>query len=131
MASAERAARRFDLATGTVSELLLDFEAYGWVRQSEFAGLGSWALTEAGRDANEQQLADELDEADARTALREIHREFLPMNARFLDAVTGGRFARYTRRRRRRTTTRTTGGTIGSSTTWRPSEDDSRSSACD
>lgn len=88
MASPERAARRFGLDPVTVSELLLDFEAYGWVRYSEFAGIGGWSLTEVGRHANEVQLADELVEVGARAGLVEIHRDFLPVNARFLDAVT-------------------------------------------
>ena len=88
MASPERAARRFGLDPVAVSELLLDFEAFGWVRYTEFAGTGGWSLTDAGRRANEKQLADELVSVGARAELVEIHRDFLPMNARFLAVVT-------------------------------------------
>jgi len=84
-------ARRFAQDPDEVSELMLDFEACGWVRRVEFAGAGGWALTEAGRVENERQLAAELAESGAGPALADSHRAFLPLNARFLTACTNWR----------------------------------------
>ena len=71
-----------------VSDLLLDFEAYGWVQQVEFAGTGGWALTHAGRVENERQLAGELAESDRPLPSPRPTATFLPLNARFQTAVT-------------------------------------------
>lgn len=71
-----------------VTELLLDFEAYGWVYRVEFAGAGGRTLTEAGRKENERQLADELRESGSAAAVADAHAAFLPLNARFQTACT-------------------------------------------
>lgn len=65
-------ARRFGLDRAEVTEHLLDFEAYGFVRRSEFLDLSGWGVTDRGRTANEAQLRDELEEtgADRRSARR-------------------------------------------------------------
>ncbi|QIS13863.1 transcriptional regulator [Nocardia arthritidis] len=84
-----------------VSELLGDYQAYGWVTRAEFAGTGGWALTDRGRAEDTRRLVEELDKAGARTRLEAAHREFDAPNARLLRACTdwqlrpgaGGRLA--------------------------------------
>ncbi len=49
MADDDQVARRFDLPGDEARELLLDFQAAGWVSRVEFADLRAWTLTEAGR----------------------------------------------------------------------------------
>jgi hypothetical protein len=88
MATAARVADRFALDPGATDELLLDQQALGLVTWSEFAGRGGWSLTGSGRVRGEELLAEELDAAGAREAVRAVHAEFLPLNARFLQAVT-------------------------------------------
>jgi hypothetical protein len=81
-------ARRFDLDQLKTSELLLDYQAYGWITWSEFAGTGGWSLTERGRAENERQLATELDQSAEREAIREVHEDFLPLNGLLQQACT-------------------------------------------
>ena len=88
MGDAGKVAGRFSLDPDGVLDLLLDFEAYGWVQRVEFAGAGGWALTHAGRVENERQLAGELAESRSAAAVAEAHSTFLPLNARFQSAVT-------------------------------------------
>ena len=83
-----RITARFHLDRDEVSELLGDFEAFGWVFYSRFAGLGGWALTDAGRAQNGRQLAAELDAAGAGAVVAGARAAFDPLNARFLEAVT-------------------------------------------
>ena len=49
-ADAGAIARRFGQDSEEVKDHLLDFEAFGWVTRSEFAGSGGWSLTEAPDD---------------------------------------------------------------------------------
>jgi hypothetical protein len=88
MADDAEVAARFRLDSATVSELLLDFQAYGWVSRADFAGTGGWTLTAAGKQRNERQLADELAATGSATAVADIHREFLPLNDTVLRAST-------------------------------------------
>lgn len=88
MGEVGRVARRFGLAPDDVTEHLLDFEAVGWVHRVEFAGVGGWALTEAGRVENERQLAVELAESGADAAVSGVHAAFLPLNAAFQAVCT-------------------------------------------
>ncbi len=88
VADTGKVAARFALDRDRVGELLLDFEAHGWVYRVEFAGTGGWALTEAGRRENERQLAAERVACGAADELARVHAAFLVLNARFLDAVT-------------------------------------------
>ena len=81
-------AARFGLDRETTSELLLDFEAVGWIKHSRFAGSGGWSLTDAGRRAGEQMLRDELDAAGARGVVESAHAHFEPVNSRFQETVT-------------------------------------------
>lgn len=83
-----RVAARFGLDRGDASEFLEDFEAFGWVQRSRFAGTGGWSLTDAGRARGSAQLAAELDAAGARPVVAAARDAFEPLNARFLDAVT-------------------------------------------
>lgn len=55
-----RVADRFALDRGEVVESLEDFEAFGRVQRSRFAGTGGWSLTDASRAQNSAQLAVEL-----------------------------------------------------------------------
>jgi hypothetical protein len=83
-----RVAARFGLDYEATQEALLDFEAVGWVSRTEFDGSRAWSLTETGREENERQLAAELDACGGREATARAHAEFVPMNGRFLQAVT-------------------------------------------
>ncbi len=87
-AGADAIARRFHQDSELVTENLLDFEAVGWVTHSEFAGSGGWSLTDAGRGEDRRRLAAELDAAGARPVVVDVHTRFVPLNARFLNAVT-------------------------------------------
>jgi hypothetical protein len=88
MGDARALARRFALDPDEVGELLLDFEAYGWVSRVRFADVRGWTLTESGRVANERQLAEELAASDATADVARAHAAFLPLNARFQAACT-------------------------------------------
>jgi hypothetical protein len=82
------AAQRFGLDLAVVEDLLLDFAAYGWVRHSEFAGAGSWSLTDSGRAEGEKRLLAELQDSGGRAAVEDVHKRFLPLNASFQAEVT-------------------------------------------
>ncbi|MBE1877590.1 transcriptional regulator [Myceligenerans pegani] len=69
-------------------EVLRDAERRGWVRHLAFAGDGGWSLTEEGRAENERQLTHERGIADPGNVVDAVHRDFLPLNARLLRAVT-------------------------------------------
>jgi hypothetical protein len=87
-ASAGRIADRFRLDPALVSELLLDFEAVGWVRRSAFAGDSGWSITEAGRAEGERRLAGELDRLGIRHLVTAVHADFVPLNRQFGRACT-------------------------------------------
>ncbi len=87
-ASTTRIASRYGVDIDTVDQSLQDFEAHGWVRHTSFAGDSGWSLTESGRTENELRLAAELDAAGARTTVRRVHAEFVPLNQRFTTACT-------------------------------------------
>ncbi|WP_246485802.1 transcriptional regulator [Kribbella qitaiheensis] len=89
MADDETTARRFGVGREQAAELLLDFQAFGWVGWSEFAGTGGWSMTSAGRSENERQLAAELEgTAGGREAVSEACEVFLPLNGRLQQACT-------------------------------------------
>lgn len=73
---------------GEAGELLRDAESRGWVRYTAFADDGGWSLTDTGRAENERQLAEERRTADPADEIGAVHRDFLPLNARLLRAVT-------------------------------------------
>ncbi|GAB3926657.1 hypothetical protein GCM10029976_021690 [Kribbella albertanoniae] len=79
-------AERFNLDPAQAKELLLDYQAYGWISWSEFAGLGGWSLTDPGRLENERQLAAEL--GPHRATVQATYDDFLPLNGRLQAACT-------------------------------------------
>ncbi|MFC0626271.1 transcriptional regulator [Kribbella deserti] len=81
-------ARRFGLDLAETAEILGDAEACGWVTHAAFAGIGGWSLTEAGRAENERRLIAELASTDGGERVREVYRDFLPLNARLQQACT-------------------------------------------
>ena len=87
-AAAPRIAVRYGLDPETAHDLLLDFEAKGWVRHSDFGGNAGWSVTDAGRTENERRLAVELGVAGVREAIRRLHTEFVPLNRGFGTACT-------------------------------------------
>jgi hypothetical protein len=88
MATTEAVADRFALRRGEAEELLLDFQAYGWLTWVDFAGTYGWTLSSAGRAANERRLARELVETGTAAAVRDVYDRFLPHNARLQKACT-------------------------------------------
>jgi hypothetical protein len=88
MADTAALARRFGVDRAETEELLLDFEAFGWVQRSSFAGVGGWSLTERGKAENERVLASELAESGARPVVTESHESFAQLNERFLGTIT-------------------------------------------
>jgi hypothetical protein len=88
MGDATSVSRRFSLDRDTVEELLLDYQACGWVQRVGFAELNGWSLTEAGRNEGGRLLAAELDRAGARTVVASAHAAFVELNARFLTLIT-------------------------------------------
>jgi hypothetical protein len=81
-------AHRYGLDAAETKEMLLDAEARGWVEHTAFAGTGGWSLTERGRAENERRLAAELAGIGGAEEVRDIYREFLPLNALLLQACT-------------------------------------------
>lgn len=71
-----------------VAELLLDYQAYGWVSRVEFADLSGWALTERGRREDERRLAAELDAAGTRAKVEDAHHRFEALNGPVVEACT-------------------------------------------
>ncbi|WP_328331365.1 transcriptional regulator [Kribbella sp. NBC_00382] len=88
MADDRGVAGRFGLGQEVVADLLLDYQAYGWIGWSEFAGSGGWSLTDAGRVENERQLAAELEQVGGREVIQEVYEGFLPLNGRLQQACT-------------------------------------------
>jgi len=83
-----RVAARYRLDPVLAHELLLDFQATGWVQHSSFGGSSGWSVTDAGRTENERRLAAELERTGAGDAVRTLHLEFVPLNRRFGAACT-------------------------------------------
>lgn len=68
--------------------LLREAEREGWVQHLAFADLDGWSLTDTGRAENERQLATERTEADPDNTIATTYRDFFPLNARLVRAVT-------------------------------------------
>ncbi|MEO3872021.1 transcriptional regulator [Nonomuraea sp. B12E4] len=81
-------AHRYGLDAAETKEALLDAEARGWVAHTAFTGTEGWSLTERGRAENERRLAAELARAGGADEVRDVYREFLPLNALLLRACT-------------------------------------------
>ena len=87
-AGADYIAARAGVDPDTAALLLLEGEQQGLVQHVAFADSAGWALTQEGTRENERQLADELRTAGARAEVEAVHRDFRPLNARLLRAVT-------------------------------------------
>jgi hypothetical protein len=88
MADDAEVAARFELDPVLARELLLDFQAFGWIMSVEFAGTAGWTLTERGRSENERQLASELAASNSNSSVRRAYMTFLSHNDRLLRACT-------------------------------------------
>jgi hypothetical protein len=88
MADNAEVAARFGLDLTLVRELLLDFQAFGWITRVAFVGTAGWTLTESGRSENERQLAHECAATDPHSSPHHSYLTFLPHNDRFLRACT-------------------------------------------
>jgi hypothetical protein len=86
MADDAEVAARFELDPVLARELLLDFQAFGWITSVEFAGTAGWTLTETGRSENERQLASELAASNSNSSIRRSYMTFLSHNDRLLRA---------------------------------------------
>lgn len=84
----QQLARRCGVDLLRTEESLLDSAAHGWVTLFEFAGSKKWSLTSRGRAEGERRLAAELESVGAHATVSDVHARFVPLNARFLDAVT-------------------------------------------
>ncbi len=88
MADDDEVAARFGLDPTQARELLLDFQAFGWITRVDFAGTAGWTLTESGHSENERQLAQELAAANSISSVRHAYGTFLAHNDRLLRACT-------------------------------------------
>ncbi|MGH3339140.1 MAG: transcriptional regulator [Propionibacteriaceae bacterium] len=88
MADDADVAARFGLDLTLARELLLDFQAFGWITRVEFVGTAGWTLTESGRSENERQLAHELAATNSNSSIHDAYLSFLPHNDRLLRACT-------------------------------------------
>lgn len=87
-ATVEHVAARCELSPDEVQELLLDYEACGWVTRFTFLDGEVWSLTDAGRREDERILAEELRDVGAESVVRQAHRSFEPLNEQLLETVT-------------------------------------------
>jgi hypothetical protein len=88
MADDAEVAARFGLDLTLARELLLDFQAFGWITRVEFVGTAGWTLTESGRSENERELAYELAATNSNSSVHYVYLTFLPHNDRLLRACT-------------------------------------------
>lgn len=76
------------ISLDNADQLLNDAKSQGWVQHFAFADLGGWSLTETGKAESQRQLAAERADADPENVVAAVYRDFLPLNARLLRAVT-------------------------------------------
>jgi hypothetical protein len=87
MAGAAAVARRFALDRELVDELLLDYEAFGWISRVHFADVDGWSLTASGWPrTNDGSRPSWL--TGARPKVLAAHEVFVARNSRFLVAIT-------------------------------------------
>jgi hypothetical protein len=75
------------LAEPEVESELIDLAVAGLVTRVP-GGFGGWGLTEAGRGADAERIAAELDAAGARAAVAAAYDRFLVLNPELLDLCT-------------------------------------------
>lgn len=80
MADDRAVAARYGLPQSVTSELLGDFEAYGWIRTYRFGDTSGWSLTATGKARNDQQLSAELTATGGREVIEAIYTDFVPSN---------------------------------------------------
>jgi hypothetical protein len=82
-----RVAAATGLNESDVESELIDLAVAGLV--TRVAGeFGGWGLTDAGRAADAEQIADELQTSGTRTAVEEAYDDFLVLNPELLDLCT-------------------------------------------
>lgn len=81
-----RAAAFTGLDESEVESELIDLAVAGLV--THHTGFGGWALTDAGREANEKKIAEELEAAGGKDALARPFEDFLVLNPELLDLCT-------------------------------------------
>ncbi|MFC0582784.1 transcriptional regulator [Micrococcoides hystricis] len=81
---AERAGASYAKTLGILSKAA---EA-GWVQSIAFADRKGWSLTDSGKAENERELREERETADPEDVVANAYSLFLPLNARFLRAIT-------------------------------------------
>lgn len=84
----EAVAKRAGTSHAQALQALSEAECEGWVQHVAFADLDGWSLTDSGKAENERQLATERVNADPAGVVAAVYREFLPLNARLLRAIT-------------------------------------------
>ncbi|WP_223198714.1 transcriptional regulator [Solihabitans fulvus] len=82
-----RVADAAGLPSPDTESTLIDLAVAGLVTHVP-GDFGGWGLTDAGRAADAELIADELDTADARTAVTAAYEEFLVLNRELLDLCT-------------------------------------------
>lgn len=88
MADDRAVAARYGLEQAMTSDLLGDFEAYGWISRYDFGGTSGWSLTDRGKARNEEQLSAELAAARGRKIIEATYTDFLPSNEQLQRAST-------------------------------------------
>lgn len=86
-AGLEAVSRTAGLPEPDVESLLIDLAVDGLVTRSP-GPLGGWGLTDAGRAADTERIAAELDTAGARPAVAAAFERFLVLNPELLDLCT-------------------------------------------
>lgn len=81
-------AARAGSSIGATMLVLRGAERAGWVQHLEFLDVTGWSLTDFGRWENERQLSVERRMADPENTIGAVHHDFLPLNARMLQATT-------------------------------------------
>ncbi|NKY54206.1 transcriptional regulator [Nocardia vermiculata] len=79
---------RFETGRDATARALHEAAGAGWVQHVAFADLDGWSLTDSGKAENERRLAAERRTADPEHAVAAVYRDFRPLNARLLRAVT-------------------------------------------
>lgn len=87
-ADSEAVAKRAGTSHAAAMRMLNEVERAGWVQHVGFTDLQGWSLTDSGKAENQRQLAAERKDADPEDIISAVYRDFLPLNARLLRAVT-------------------------------------------
>ena len=86
-ASLDRIAEASGRSVDDVRDELIDLGAAGLAKLTP-GDFGGWGLTDAGRAADAERIADELDTAGAREAVHNDFERFLVLNPKLLDICT-------------------------------------------